>query len=258
MNNLLNTQRIGLVLACSLLLLQACSSDDDNPVTTPPPNEENPATVDDPATNEDENVSFSITAVNLTAGQPMSPPIVVLHSGDYRFFTVGAPASTSLELLAEGGDSSALVDELANNDAILSSAAASNPIAPGGRDTWTLNTEKGKPTRYISMATMLVNTNDGISGVNRLDVSGMGIGDSMQIDAIAYDSGTEANSEAQGTIPGPADGGEGFNTERDDIADRVAMHSGVVTSDDGLSSSILTNDHRFLNPVLRITVTRSQ
>ncbi|MFT5808172.1 MAG: hypothetical protein ACI9LG_002473 [Moritella dasanensis] len=32
----------------------------------------------------------------------------------------------------------------------------------------------------------------------------------MTYNLPAYDAGTEANSEAVGTIPGPADGGEGL------------------------------------------------
>ena len=56
---------------------------------------------------------------------------------------------------------------------------------------------------------------------------------SLRIAAIAYDSGTEANSEAAGTIPGPVDGGQGFAPVRDDPVDRVLMHSGVLTAAGG-------------------------
>ena len=69
------------------------------------------------------------------------------------------------------------------------------------------------------------------------------------------DAGTEANSEAAGTIPGPADGGEGYNAERDD-ADLVSFHPGVVSADDGLMMSALTSAHRFDNPAVKLSITR--
>ena len=74
---------------------------------------------------------------------------------------------------------------------------------------------------------------------------------------MAYDAGTEANSESSGTIPGPADGGEGFNSERND-SQIVSAHSGVVGQDDGLTQSVLNGNHKFDNPIMAITITRMQ
>ena len=73
-----------------------------------------------------------------------------------------------------------------------------------------------------------------------------------------YDSGTEADSETAATIPGPATmgQGEGFNVARDDRADQVTMHPGVVTQDDGLPDSVLDSTHRFDNLVAKVTVKR--
>lgn len=80
--------------------------------------------------------------------------------------------------------------------------------------------------------------------------------DDMTWRTIAYDAGTEANTEAAAHIPGPAGGGEGFNVARDDIADRVAIHSGVVSQDDGFAASDLTGQHRFDNPVAQVRIER--
>jgi hypothetical protein len=70
-----------------------------------------------------------------------------------------------------------------------------------------------------------------------------------------WDAGTEANDELAATIPGPAGGGEGFNADRNDD-DRVAFHSGVISQDDGLASSALSANHRFLNPGAQLVITR--
>jgi hypothetical protein len=74
---------------------------------------------------------------------------------------------------------------------------------------------------------------------------------------MAYDAGTEANSEAKGTMPGPADGGEGFNASRDDV-DFVHIHPGVISMYDGLADSVLGASHRFDNPVLAVTIMRTE
>ena len=58
-----------------------------------------------------------------------------------------------------------------------------------------------------------------------------------------------------GTIPGPADGGEGVSEGREAL-DAVTMHSGVVTADDGLPNSVLDSSHRFANPVMKIIISR--
>jgi hypothetical protein len=55
----------------------------------------------------------------------------------------------------------------------------------------------------------------------------------------------------------PAGGGEGFNAGRDDEADRVSMHSGIVSQDDGLGSSDLGEQHRLDKPVAMIRIVRT-
>jgi len=102
---------------------------------------------------------------------------------------------------------------------------------------------------------MLVNTNDGFIGLNGVDVSGLGLNESLDLKARVYDAGTEANSEAAADVPGQ--GGEGFNASRND-RDFVAVHPGVISMDDGLSGSSLDQSHRFDNPSARIVVTRTR
>lgn len=90
-----------------------------------------------------------------------------------------------------------------------------------------------------------------------LYIGDLAVGESKTIYAHPYDAGTEENTETASTIPGPAGGGEGFNAQRLD-RDFVSAHSGVVTSDDGLATSALDESHRFLAPVAKIVVTRTQ
>lgn len=196
-----------------------------------------------------------VTVTNLTAGQPMSPMLAAVHTGPAAW-QAGVPASTALEQLAEGGDASALADVLkaAGGIAEARSAAA---LAPGASESLTLGMGGGADAG-LTVATMLVNTNDAFAGVTALPVGRLAMGERLTRRAVAWDAGTEDNSEAAGTIPGPADGGEGFNAARNDALDVVRHHAGVVSADDGLGGSVLASKHRFDNPVLQVVVERIQ
>lgn len=236
-----------LAIGLAALLGVACSSDN-NGITVPPP----PPPPPPPAM-----ASFDVTVTNLSNGQPLSPVAVIAHEDGYSVFTIGTAATAGLETLAEGGDNTALIAEADADPAVATTASGAAPIGPAGSETITIEMPASDlPGLGISISTMLVNTNDAITGANGTPVGDMQPGDSMTWRTIAYDAGTEANTEAAAHIPGPAGGGEGFNAARDDIADRVAMHSGVVSQDDGFAASDLTGQHRFDNPVAQVRVER--
>jgi hypothetical protein len=201
--------------------------------------------------------SFDVTITNLTNAQPLSPVAVIAHQDGYAVFAVGSAATVGLETLAEGGDNSALIAEATAAATVMSTASGAAPIGPAGSETISITVlESELPGLGISVSSMLVNTNDAITGLNAAAVGDMAPGDSASWRIIAYDSGTEANSEEAAHIPGPAGGGEGFNAARDDRADRVAMHSGIVGQDDGFATSSLDNQHRFDNPVAAVRIER--
>jgi hypothetical protein len=197
------------------------------------------------------DVSYELSVTNLTNDQPLSPVAVILHKQSH-VFSVGGIASLELEQLAEGGDNSGLM----NWGFALASTSGAAPIVPGASESLMV-TIQDVSDASLSVASMLVNTNDGFSGLDAWDLSQLAVGDSWTTNAFTYDAGTEANTEVAGTIPGPADGSEGagFNTDRDDSG-YISMHPGVVSSDDGLPTSILTQAHKFDNPSMRIKVTR--
>lgn len=235
-----------LAIGCVAITAAACSSDNDGNgggnVITPPPVVMS---------------TFEVTVTNLTNGQPLSPIAVIAHQNTFPVFAIGSPASAGLETLAEGGDNSALLAEAMAVTGIGDTASGAAPIGPAGSETVSLTMNANTlGLMTISVSTMLVNTNDAITGVNAVPLVGMQVGDSVTMRSIAYDAGTEANTEAAAHIPGPAGGGEGFNAARDDIADRVAMHSGVVGQDDGFVTSDLTGQHRFDNPVAQVRIER--
>jgi len=219
------------LMLASTGLLTACGSDDDK---------------------DAEMASFEITVTNLSANQPLSPLAALLHDADYKAWSIGGMASDGLEVLAEGGDNSTFISDDAAM--LMTSASGLAPVGPGGSDTLTVTADLAS-VMQITLASMLVNTNDAFTGTTGLDVSDLAVGESMNQTLPIYDAGTEANDELAGTIPGPVDGGEGFNAVRDDV-DFVARHPGVVTQNDGYSSSVLDESHRFDSPIAKLVVKR--
>lgn len=202
---------------------------------------------------------YSITVTNLTAGQPLSPTAIVLHKPSFKAFEVGMAASVELEKIAESGNPDPFLADAATNTATFASMKASAGIPPGMTATIMIEAQVANADANMLRLTalsMLGNTNDGFTGLNGIDISKIAIGDLMVIDTISYDAGTEKNTESAATVPGPAAGGEGFNPSRDDSPNTVAMHSGVLTKDDGNPDSALTSINRWDNPVARITITR--
>jgi len=228
------------LLATSLVLV-GCG-DDDDPVMVEP----EPTPMPTPMT-----YSFEVTVTNLTNAQPVSPVAVVMHD-EGNVWQLGEMASNALEVLAESGDNSNLLAE----SFVMASASGEGVIMPGMSETITVSMTDMMPN-MVSVVTMLVNTNDAFSGFNAMDISNLEVGESISLRTGSYDAGTEKNTESMASIPGPAAGGEGYNEARDDV-DFVAMHPGVVSMDDGLMSSVLTEAHRFDNPTLAITFTRTE
>ena len=233
-----NYQRnLTLLLPFLMVFMVGCSDDDDDIVINPP------------IVVESTEYSYEVTVLNLTHGQPLSPIAAVLHS-DAAMWMIGEPASESLELLAESGDNTDFMAETA----VLSSASNEAVVMPGTSATITLSTTDAMAT-HLTIVSMLVNTNDAFSGLTGVDLSSFVVDAPQSWTLGVYDAGTELNSELAGTIPGPADGGAGYDIARDDV-DFVAMHPGIVSIDDGLTDSVLSQAHRIDNPAIKLTITR--
>ncbi|MCL1056629.1 spondin domain-containing protein [Shewanella gelidimarina] len=229
------------IIAFAAISLAGCSdNDNDSPAPVQPP-------VVAPVMQD-----YSVMITNLTANQPMSPVAVVAQESGSRLWSTGMAASVALETLAESGDSSGLTGETGVNELF----SGDGVLVPGATQSITMSLEQSS-VADLSIVTMLVNTNDAFAGTTGFNLSTLAVDDATTLRVIAYDAGTEANSEEKGTIPGPADGGEGFNAVRDDN-DKVHGHPGVISADDGLADSVLSASHRFDNPVMIIKITRTK
>ena len=195
-------------------------------------------------------VDYDVEVVNLTHNQAFSPLALRGDGSAYQAWIIGESASEGIEYIAESGDNSVFL----GTSSPKKSASGTGIIAPGETALIALRTKES--ARHLTAVTMLVNTNDAFAGVTGLNLSSLAIGDDMLVYLPVYDAGTEANDELAGTIPGPADGGTGFEPARNDV-NFVAMHPGVVGMDDGYVDSVLDGSHKFDGPVARLKITRT-
>jgi len=197
---------------------------------------------------------------NLTSQMYFTPVLAVAHSPQLKLFRTGEPASAGLQAIAEGGDIS--IAKAAVENAGAATAAADGLLAPGESVTLVLNTRRWQ--RYLSLAGMLLPTNDGFAGIDSIRIPWGRRAISTY--ARGYDAGTEMNNEvvngggAPGVLGIPADpggnagtGGSGVTTTENNV---VHVHRGVLGDRDatGGESDLDSSVHRWLNPVARITV----
>ena len=213
------------------------------------------------------NAMFEVTLVNLTAGQPLSPMVAVVHDDGFKLFALGETATVELERLAEGGESAPLAALAGASKSVFATAVGSGgPLLPGAGNksvvSLTVPLASLSNLRF-SLASMLGNTNDGFTGISGQSLAQMTVGAETNLRLQGYDAGTERHTESADTVPGPAtqnSGGkrEGFNPVRDDVVNVVSIHPGVVSKDDGLPTSALTQAQRWDNPVAVLTIKRTQ
>ncbi|MCY3551612.1 MAG: spondin domain-containing protein, partial [Candidatus Poribacteria bacterium] len=184
---------------------------------------------------------FEITLTNLTegehgvSGQTFSPAIFVAHAAGVKLAEVGQPANEAIVAMAEGGDISGLValaQAAGANVAIAMNADGSRRYTMPGQST-TVTVTADKTNSSLSVGSMLVSTNDAFIAaidVPLFDEAGMPV--STTIDLMAYDAGSEDNTEMASDIPGPL----GLDAEIDPPGSnaRVPTEGGVIAPHEGI------------------------
>lgn len=196
------------------------------------------------AVTADAKRTLEVTVTNITAHQIFTPIMVAAHRGNLGVFELGAPAGNELAQLAEGGDTQPLSEKLLADGA--SAAVNSGAVLPPGESV-TLQVEADRRDRYVSVAAMLIPTNDGFFAVNRVRVPVPSR--STTVYSPAYDAGSELNDELCVSIPGPPSvcAGEGFNADSGEGF--VHIHRGIHGVGD-----LAADVYDWRNPVAKITV----
>ena len=199
---------------------------------------------------QDAGPTYEITITNLTRGQTFTPPAAVVHSDAVQLFSLGAAASPQLAALAEAGDPEPLADLLTPLSGVGGIAVADAGIPPGQTVTLTVTDTRG--LELITVASMLVPTNDGFYALNGVAVPESG--ETVTMVAPAYDAGSEPNDEVCANVPGPPDvcDGEGFSPQQDGEG-YVHIHGGIH----GIAD-LVAADRDWRNPVAYISIRRTQ
>lgn len=146
--------------------------------------------------------SYEVTITNLTRGQQFTPILAASHMPSVRLFELGKPASSELATLAEEGNLAPLTAALRANSGVLEVVNGNGLTQPGATTTLTINGRGGTGAARISVAAMLIPTNDTFFAVNGVTLPRPG--ETLAFTVPAYDSGTEVNDELCASIPGPS------------------------------------------------------
>ncbi len=189
---------------------------------------------------------YEVRITNVTRGQSFTPILVASHRQGVRLFEAGQPASAELAALAEGGATTPLATKLTAMPEVLDTATTGGLLGPGQSVTVRVRMDDG--FNHLSLASMLIPTNDGFISLN--GVKGPRGREMMEIEAPAYDAGSEPNDELCANIPGPVCGGEGGSPDADGEG-YVHIHTGIH----GIGN-LVASDRDWRNPVAKISVRR--
>ena len=206
---------------------------------------------------------FEITLTNLTmgehgmSGQTFSPAIFAAHPAGWKLAEVGQPASEALVAQAEGGKTDGI-------EALAAVAGANVMIAmntdgtrrytmPGQSTTVTVTADMMNSS--LSVSSMLVSTNDAFIAaidVPLFDEYGMPV--TTTIDLMAYDAGSEENTEMASDIPGPL----GLDADTDPTGSnaRVPTEGGVIMMHPGIQGGGDVSDaFAWTEPIATLMIT---
>jgi hypothetical protein len=137
--------------------------------------------------------------------------VAATHRGKNELFRVGDAASFGLKEIAENGNNAPLLARLGSDRDVSDVVEApGGPLVPAGTpgsamfgDTTTFNITAERGARRLSLAAMLICTNDGFTGVNSLRLPSK-VGRSVTVETVGYDGGTEATPRTWLTSCRPA------------------------------------------------------
>lgn len=189
--------------------------------------------------------NYEVTITNLTQGQVFSPPIVFSHRSSFDLFTPGQPVIPELAGVAEDADNEPLVALLGAEPRVGDVAVGEDFLPPGMSTSVTVKARGG--ARYITALGMLVTTNDAFFAAER-----RASGFSSSTYAVAWDAGSEANTQKCAHIPGPPCGNGGVRVQNG-AEGYVYIHTGIQARGD-LNPAL----HDWRNPVAKITIRRAR
>jgi len=147
--------------------------------------------------------SYEVSVQNLSSGSWFTPLLVAAHPAELSVFETGEPASAELEAVAEVGDINALQSALISAGANVVANPAGGLLGPGQSVSFTLESNGPRPHTRVSLAAMILPTNDGFIALDNVRLPRGGHAATHYVPG--YDAGTEGNSEIRHTSGGGLD-----------------------------------------------------
>jgi hypothetical protein len=209
--------------------------------------------------------TYEVTITNLTSGQPLTPPVLATHRRPVHMFQVGSESTFELKEIAENGNLEPMLTSLNSNPLVSDVEAGTVPLVPPEREdetgfpssaTFELTATQG--AKYLSWASMLICTNDGFTGVDRVRLPNK-VGGTVTFTTAGYDAGTEINTEDFADIVPPCQGLMGVSSGEPGTgtSNPALAEGGVIHHHEGIQggSDLLPEVHGWTDPVARITIT---
>ena len=171
--------------------------------------------------------TLNIKLTNAMERQILSPLFYMTHKCGYKLWTIGEPSSPALEVLAEDGNPTPLVDMYEHEPFVCQAGRTDAPTMPGKTTVLSLEEDDYKYCDCITTASMLISTNDAFAGLLDMPLDEL-VTSSHPTFSFAFDAGTEANTELCVDIPGPpCDAMSGNVNGNDDQEEYVHINRGI-------------------------------
>ena len=246
------------LLGAALAALAVAACTDSRQTTGPVANRAGRISADEAAAEVATRV-YDVTITNLTSGQPFSPGVLATHDAAVTVWRLGSPASEGIRLIAEDGDNSVAVATLTGQPGIFDVKPVGAPTGcvncPGPFGTsQTIRITARADARRLSLAVMLICTNDGFTGLDDVKLP-KGFRPKTFYTA-GYDAGTEVDDELSTHIVDPCFA-IGPTSRAPDGNLRTPEH-GVITMHLGIRGigDLIPAVHGWKDPVARITIQR--
>lgn len=207
--------------------------------------------------------TYRVTITNLTAGQPLTPPVLLTHTNRTEIFTVGESASEEIQAIAENGNPgpllAALGDDVHVHQVVTGMAPllpANDPGATGFGSTASFKITTHGRARFLSFASMLICTNDGFTGLDSISLPNY----RKIVFAVAYDARTETNTEDFADMVPPCQGLIGVSSDDagTGMSNPMLAEDGIIIPHAGIIGGIdlFPEVHGWGDPVAKIVIER--
>jgi Spondin_N len=187
--------------------------------------------------------TYQISYKNNTP-QTLTSSICAVHNRGSVIFKIGEQSSDGLKALAEDGDVSTLRREL-KNKSTFKATALGEFVSKNSQSKISITSKGAK--RISCIFGMLTATNDAFVAVNSLKLPDS-IGQKVNFRAVAYDAGTEVNTESCSHVPGSPCDAHFIGIAENSV---ISLHPGIQ----GIADLSVTT-HGWQEPSVRGSITR--